>query len=100
MIRRPPRSTLFPYTTLFRVYLQRGKRLAAGPRRSGARKLLYHASTQLYCGRSSAITDVSLHGHGAGDAEWQQFQREQPAKSAHHHWDHADLSADFYPDAV
>src|SRR3712207_7967500 len=24
MIRRPPRSTLFPYTTLFRSYLQRG----------------------------------------------------------------------------
>src|SRR3712207_8405125 len=25
MIRRPPRSTLFPYTTLFRSYLERGK---------------------------------------------------------------------------
>src|SRR2546427_2617532 len=24
MIRRPPRSTLFPYTTLFRSYLHRG----------------------------------------------------------------------------
>src|SRR3712207_7848285 len=24
MIRRPPRSTLFPYTTLFRSYLERG----------------------------------------------------------------------------
>src|SRR5882724_13134134 len=29
MIRRPPRSTLFPYTTLFRY---RGARLAADPR--------------------------------------------------------------------
>src|SRR3989442_7483329 len=28
MIRRPPRSTLFPYTTLFR---SPGRRLAAGP---------------------------------------------------------------------
>src|SRR2546427_3673884 len=26
MIRRPPRSTLFPYTTLFRSVLMRGKR--------------------------------------------------------------------------
>src|SRR5256885_8218732 len=39
MIRRPPRSTLFPYTTLFRSYLHRGasrppqlcNRLIAGP---------------------------------------------------------------------
>src|SRR5258707_9917113 len=33
MIRRPPRSTLFPYTTLFRSQLPRTRcpRLAAGP---------------------------------------------------------------------
>src|SRR5256885_9931763 len=40
MIRRPPRSTLFPYTTLFRSYLAgRGDRpggLRAGPRPRGA----------------------------------------------------------------
>src|SRR5258707_8744761 len=36
MIRRPPRSTLFPYTTLFRSpdYL----RYTAGPRRAGSLK--------------------------------------------------------------
>src|SRR5258707_8924574 len=28
MIRRPPRSTLFPYTTLFRSLLQRAERLS------------------------------------------------------------------------
>src|SRR5690349_22490554 len=28
MIRRPPRSTLFPYTTLFRSYLQAGWKIA------------------------------------------------------------------------
>src|SRR5260370_23416608 len=33
MIRRPPRSTLFPYTTLFRSY---GRRAAAAPLRRGA----------------------------------------------------------------
>src|SRR5258708_14427518 len=27
MIRRPPRSTLFPYTTLFRSHLQRAERM-------------------------------------------------------------------------
>src|SRR5256885_11765609 len=31
MIRRPPRSTLFPYTTLFRSH--RGRRCSAGPPR-------------------------------------------------------------------
>src|SRR2546425_8484224 len=31
MIRRPPRSTLFPYTTLFRSFLQSGVPIAAVP---------------------------------------------------------------------
>src|SRR5687768_17689326 len=36
MIRRPPRSTLFPYTTLFRS--QRGRRGRGGRRREPARR--------------------------------------------------------------
>src|SRR3712207_7897986 len=39
MIRRPPRSTLFPYTTLFRSR-QRG--LAAGARGPGLDRRLHH----------------------------------------------------------
>src|SRR5690348_17991519 len=35
MIRRPPRSTLFPYTTLFRSYADRQHRRGR-PRRAGA----------------------------------------------------------------
>src|SRR2546429_5803724 len=31
MIRRPPRSTLFPYTTLFRSAVGLGRRASAGP---------------------------------------------------------------------
>src|SRR2546422_6609214 len=44
MIRRPPRSTLFPYTTLFRSLLRLGERavrhlgLAAGETYAGARR--------------------------------------------------------------
>src|SRR3712207_1955992 len=39
MIRRPPRSTLFPYTTLFRSSLKRSRPRAAGqPGRSPARR--------------------------------------------------------------
>src|SRR2546421_8705039 len=41
MIRRPPRSTLFPYTTLFRSRLSAGRSLSRGrgpaPSRGGAR---------------------------------------------------------------
>src|SRR3712207_6859735 len=37
MIRRPPRSTLFPYTTLFRSRLQQPQRPAA-PARGDARR--------------------------------------------------------------
>src|SRR2546429_8083206 len=38
MIRRPPRSTLFPYTTLFRSFLrERGRRRPVHARGPGAR---------------------------------------------------------------
>src|SRR3712207_7356948 len=49
MIRRPPRSTLFPYTTLFRSRGRRGPR-AGGDVSAGAR----------------APTPVAGGGHGAG----------------------------------
>src|SRR2546422_4349721 len=46
MIRRPPRSTLFPYTTLFRSFLDQGPRDGhsercgdAGPLGAGERRL-------------------------------------------------------------
>src|SRR3989442_16041062 len=46
MIRRPPRSTLFPYTTLFRSALQ-GETWVAGTRMgaNGARRQSYHGNT-------------------------------------------------------
>src|SRR3712207_8969960 len=46
MIRRPPRSTLFPYTTLFRSSSQRKTRMQSG----GARwePTAFHAYRELY----------------------------------------------------
>src|SRR2546422_11764670 len=35
MIRRPPRSTLFPYTTLFRSHAERGTKAASGDQCDG-----------------------------------------------------------------
>src|SRR5256885_6990076 len=42
MIRRPPRSTLFPYTTLFRSLLLRVWRFIAGMRKTQNVALLRH----------------------------------------------------------
>src|SRR2546430_11381864 len=40
MIRRPPRSTLFPYTTLFRSLLRQHARCPQGRRRQDRRRLV------------------------------------------------------------
>src|SRR2546425_5665623 len=42
MIRRPPRSTLFPYTTLFRSHPQRAARHHRGDGRHAAARGLLH----------------------------------------------------------
>src|SRR2546425_5260834 len=56
MIRRPPRSTLFPYTTLFRSQAAVRHRPALGQEPAGHRA---HAV---------AITHRHRHGHGPGRA--------------------------------
>src|SRR3712207_8126353 len=50
MIRRPPRSTLFPYTTLFRSYARHGYDLALTARRED---------------RLTALADELRRDHGA-----------------------------------
>src|SRR3712207_7285075 len=67
MIRRPPRSTLFPYTTLFRSHLSRGGRhpisLDRHHRRTGTRPL------HLEPGRGGGpAAGVRVRGGGAGGA--------------------------------
>src|SRR3989442_8884321 len=46
MIRRPPRSTLFPYTTLFRSPLRGRERLERGCTREGRRQGVRAAGNQ------------------------------------------------------
>src|SRR2546422_4247824 len=54
MIRRPPRSTLFPYTTLFRSY-------TPGGRRSSARPPASNRSVSMRCpGSAASDTATSL----------------------------------------
>src|SRR2546426_3085058 len=54
MIRRPPRSTLFPYTTLFRSAGTPGKRFALPNSR-----VLIHQPTR--GGLSGQATDIDIH---------------------------------------
>src|SRR3712207_8646816 len=56
MIRRPPRSTLFPYTTLFRSRLRRDVRLG-GPEHDGGR--VVSAKPR---GRDVALQRVQVRG--------------------------------------
>src|SRR5574343_1977743 len=60
MIRRPPRSTLFPYTTLFRsVYVRaQGRRVPAGARIVSGRVYLGFDP-----GMSGAIAGIYAEGH-------------------------------------
>src|SRR5687767_15522118 len=55
MIRRPPRSTLFPYTTLFRSRPARG-RISGRPIRAGASGALDPLHADLESGRSEEHT--------------------------------------------
>src|SRR5438034_3319137 len=59
MIRRPPRSTLFPYTTLFRSHRRLRHHHAAG--RSAAPRTHHHAEPVRYCDRHVRL--------GRGDRE-------------------------------
>src|SRR5256885_12104885 len=63
MIRRPPRSTLFPYTTLFRSGgLRRGTRVGVEGVRQGRRGGLLHARQASHGDPLSADPDVAGDG--------------------------------------
>src|SRR3712207_8084136 len=69
MIRRPPRSTLFPYTTLFRSH-RRQRRTEHGGDRAAAR----------LAPRSSALREPS----GRGCRPWRACRRSEGARSEEH----------------
>src|SRR5256885_5166967 len=73
MIRRPPRSTLFPYTTLFRSELRRG---------SG--KPVPHGEQHLDSGRAAAD-----HRDAAHLAPPRRFAQALPAREKRLDWAHA-----------
>src|SRR3712207_7354458 len=58
MIRRPPRSTLFPYTTLFRSQLHLERVLPRREARGDGRDLDTTARHPLLCGRDEVRVDA------------------------------------------
>src|SRR2546425_8635612 len=61
MIRRPPRSTLFPYTTLFRS-LQRVQRRHPGDRADGRRRG-FHRECALGLGAARSVQGIRSEEH-------------------------------------
>src|SRR3712207_7138104 len=61
MIRRPPRSTLFPYTTLFRS--ARSGSAPSSPYRNRSRAPLVARSTRCRCASSSSRTQARSEEH-------------------------------------
>src|SRR3712207_8512125 len=98
MMRRPPRSTLFPYTTLFRSISKFGdEALNGAPRHYEFDKAQLEAAADLL----STLTDVAVYG---GDAiidahgnfyiidfnDWPSFSRDR--KSTRLNSSHANIS--------
>src|SRR3712207_2309991 len=68
MIRRPPRSTLFPYTTLFRSAIARGMQVMALPHRPRGVEDLQAASA-VGQGKLFRVYDELLHERGRTSAQ-------------------------------
>src|SRR3712207_9245668 len=88
MIRRPPRSTLFPYTTLFRSWMDRGGGLRPGPKRL---KHLELERTEFVRGHDDRLpvqhrggTKVNLPLRGAAEVPDSSWPLELRARSEEH----------------
>src|SRR2546426_2322579 len=66
MIRRPPRSTLFPYTTLFRSDLGRERQRQARPERSVLRQARARARRSARTRATALRRAESVAGESAG----------------------------------
>src|SRR2546422_5735789 len=74
MIRRPPRSTLFPYTTLFRSLPReyQGEREARGARHRRARLLVQRGAARLSARHSRG--HAARHGVGRSEEHTSELQ--------------------------
>src|SRR3712207_7430385 len=87
MIRRPPRSTLFPYTTLFRSQDEPAT-LAGADDQHAAR-----AGRRAEAAQRALVGDARDEAHAADEGQRQQEQqREQDRKSTRLNSSHANIS--------
>src|SRR2546422_9598483 len=88
MIRRPPRSTLFPYTTLFRSELVRGevdRDLLPGPRRELPELVVGGVGIERVARRELSrerLADADLVGPGGGDGPRLRLLSQRPEAAA------------------
>src|SRR5438067_7202112 len=61
MVRRPPRSTLFPYTTLFRSYVPRVMRQSAELLRHAVGRYVFVSSISVYAEFSQPVGRSEEH---------------------------------------
>src|SRR5690349_23439880 len=68
MIRRPPRSTLFPYTTLFRSDLD-GARVGVDVRPQPLERLAVAAARVVASGQRARVDDLAVHAERLARSE-------------------------------
>src|SRR3712207_7879517 len=83
MIRRPPRSTLFPYTTLFRSFLAR---------RGFYDRTLFHRVAALPDGGDFVVQAGDPTGTGQGGPGYSVIERPPDRKSTRLNSSHANIS--------
>src|SRR3712207_7362104 len=90
MIRRPPRSTLFPYTTLFRSRL---RRLYGETRGSGQRRIIKTLIRQVAANSGSVEASITAHDDHQGDGPPEtRSERREDRKSTRLNSSHANIS--------
>src|SRR3712207_6898749 len=92
MIRRPPRSTLFPYTTLFRSAQQQGREDDRGRRRAREHRSRSEQPLRIRRQRGGRH-GVGDQGQGQGRVgAWRRGSRRRDRKSTRLNSSHANIS--------
>src|SRR3712207_7350697 len=92
MIRRPPRSTLFPYTTLFRSIVFNGSPLFTGDAGSGESNIRRWIIENDWLEAIVALPDQLFYNTGISTYVWIVTNRKADRKSTRLNSSHANIS--------
>src|SRR6266567_6700160 len=93
MIRRPPRSTLFPYTTLFRSPERPGRR-TGNELRGAVRRPSRCPATPAILAQTATRREPFRYNHGIRPMRFTERWQQRPSRGEPHHRD-LDMSIDF-----